>query len=309
VTKISAPDRVLNDTYDGLLRLVGAVESPGNAYAYAYDNAGNRTSVQVNLGATTVYTYNAANEITNTGWQYDAAGNLTNDGTASYIYDALNRMTGRGSTTYTYNGDGVFAKQVASGVTTLYTQDLASPLSQVLQVKVGTAAATNYLYGAARLASLSGTTRTWYAADGLGSVRRTLSDTGLPNAPVNYDPWGTPETGSVPTFGFTGELQDASTGLVNLRARWYSTAHSTFTSFRWQTRIQAIATPQISSFSAQKVFTAPLWPAQSPCSTDTSPLDVGLPAVSSHHETHLRASRSSPIASIRISTRTATRFC
>ncbi len=87
----------------------------------------------------------------------------------------------------------------------------------------------NYLYGAARLASLAGSTRTWYAADALGSVRRTLSDAGTPLGIVNYDPWGTPESGTVPTFGFTGELQDANTGLVNLRARWYSTAHGTFT--------------------------------------------------------------------------------
>jgi RHS repeat-associated protein len=34
----------------------------------------------------------------------------------------------------------------------------------------------------------------------------------------------------VPTFGFTGELQDVSAGLVNLRARWYSTARGRFTS-------------------------------------------------------------------------------
>ena len=38
------------------------------------------------------------------GFTYDAAGNLTNDGTASYAYDALGRMTGRDSTTYAYNG-------------------------------------------------------------------------------------------------------------------------------------------------------------------------------------------------------------
>jgi RHS repeat-associated protein len=30
------------------------------------------------------------------------------------------------------------------------------------------------------------------------------------------------ESGSVPTFGFTGELQDVSAGLVYLRARWYN---------------------------------------------------------------------------------------
>jgi len=58
-------------------------------------------------------------------------------------------------------------------------------------------ATTNYLYGAARLASLSGSTRTWYAADGLSSVRRTLADTGTPLGVVNYDPWGTPRPNAV----------------------------------------------------------------------------------------------------------------
>jgi RHS repeat-associated protein len=61
-------------------------------------------------------------------------------------------------------------------------------------------------------------------------VRQTLSDTGTPLGIVNYDPWGTPESGMVPTFGFTGEVQDVSAGLVNLRARWYSTGRGRFTS-------------------------------------------------------------------------------
>jgi hypothetical protein len=33
------------------------------------------------------------------------------------------------------------------------------------------------------------------------------------------DPWGQAQTGSAPTFGFTGELHDGAAGLVNLRAR------------------------------------------------------------------------------------------
>ena len=60
-------------------------------------------------------------------------------------------------------------------------------------------------------------------------MRRTFNTAATPLGIVTYDPWGTPESGSVPTFGFTGELQDATTGLVNLRARWYSSAHGTFT--------------------------------------------------------------------------------
>ncbi|HJZ46245.1 MAG TPA: hypothetical protein VKE41_03730, partial [Roseiflexaceae bacterium] len=111
----------------------------------------------------------------------------------------------------------------ASGVTTRYTQDLAAPLSQVLQTKVGSAAITDYIYGLNRLASLNSGVKTWYASDALGSLRRTVADSGTPLGIVNYDPWGTPESGSVSTFGFTGEMQDVGAGLVNLWARWYST--------------------------------------------------------------------------------------
>ena len=50
--------------------------------------------------------------------------------------------------------------------------------SQVLQTKVGSAAITYYLYGLNRQVSLNGSTKTWYTADALGSVRRTVMDAG-----------------------------------------------------------------------------------------------------------------------------------
>jgi len=59
---------------------------------------------------------------------------------------------------------------------------------------------------------LLGATRTWYSYDALGSVRQTLDDAGTPLGAVNYDPWGTVESGTVPAFGFTGELQIARPG-------------------------------------------------------------------------------------------------
>ena len=68
-------------------------------YTYTYDLAGNRTSVQVNGGIPATTTYNFANQITNSGYSYDNAGNLTADGATTYTYDALSRMTGRGTTT------------------------------------------------------------------------------------------------------------------------------------------------------------------------------------------------------------------
>jgi RHS repeat-associated protein len=211
---------VITYAYDGLQRLTAAAESPGTSYAYGYDLAGNRTGVWLNGTRTLTQTFNAANQVD--GFTYDAAGNLINDGATTYGYDALGRMTTRGSTTYSYNGDGTL---VYDG-TTRYTQDLASPLSQVLQTTQGSAT-TKYLYGQDRLAAQTSTAKTWYIGDALGSVRRTVTDAGVLLGIITYDPWGSVETGAVPTFGFTGELQQG--GDVYLRARWYTSAQGKFT--------------------------------------------------------------------------------
>ena len=87
---------------------------------------------------------------------------------------------------------------------------------------------TDYLYGANRIATQTSNVRTWYVADALGSVRRTVSDAGVPQGSISYDPWGTVESGTVPTFGFTGELQQG--GDVYLRARWYQAGQGRFAS-------------------------------------------------------------------------------
>jgi len=43
-------------------------------------------------------------------------------------------------------------------------------------------------------------------------VRRTFTTTATPLGIVTDDPRGTPESGTAPTFGFAGELQDMTTG-------------------------------------------------------------------------------------------------
>ncbi len=131
--------------------------------------------------------------------------------------------------THTYNGDGVLLAQTTGSTTTRHTQDLASPLSH-LQLTQGTQR-TDYVYGHERLLALEGTAQTWYGSDALGSVRQTLDATGAPLSALHYDPWGLPQGGATPpTFGFTGELQDGVTGLVQLRARWYQPQHGRFVS-------------------------------------------------------------------------------
>jgi hypothetical protein len=59
-------------------------------------------------------------------------------------YDALNRVLASGTANYSYIGCGTLVSQTIGGTTIRYTQDLAAPLSQVLQTIVGSTR-TSYL--------------------------------------------------------------------------------------------------------------------------------------------------------------------
>jgi len=245
--------RVITYAYDGVNRVTEAATCPGNDYQYAYDLAGNRTGETLNGALAQRLGYDAANEVltatTAAGtalYGYDGAGNLLGDGTNTYSYDALSRLTALTPLSGTaptesdgYNGDGVLVTQTVGGATTQYAQDLAAPAgqSQVLATTTGgsPAATSDYLYGSGdeRLAGVShgGVTRAWYGTDLQGSVRYTTDDggnvgdgsAGNVGGPAGYDPYGAPEGTSAPApFGYTGELQDPGTGLVNLRARTYN---------------------------------------------------------------------------------------
>jgi len=98
----------MNDAADQLTNLTEQRSaSQFVTYAWAYDDAGNRTSD--NNGT---YTLNSVNQITNTGYSYDNNGNLTADPFRTYEWDAGNRLTAinytaLGSRTeFTYDGLG-----------------------------------------------------------------------------------------------------------------------------------------------------------------------------------------------------------
>jgi RHS repeat-associated protein len=119
--------------------------------------------------------------------------------------------------------------QTANGASTSYTQDLAAGQSQVLASTSG-GSTTDYLVDAngSLLANLAGGVRTWYGLDGQGSVRQLLTDSGSVTGTQNYDPYGQVEAGSTlsSSFGYTGQLQDSTTGAEYLRARWYQPSNA-----------------------------------------------------------------------------------
>src|SRR4029077_2141418 len=79
--------------------------------AFEYDASGNRTDFGT-------FSYNDVNQLTNSGYGYDANGNLTADPFRTYEWDAANRLTAinytalGGRTEFTYDGFGLRVKIV-----------------------------------------------------------------------------------------------------------------------------------------------------------------------------------------------------
>jgi RHS repeat-associated protein len=220
-------------TYDPLGRLIYADYGGGVFFQYTYDAVGNRLTETTQSGTTT-YTYDAANRIATVdgvAYTYDNNGNLLNDGSSTYTYDHANRLksvTQDGVTyTYAYNGLGDRVSQTVGGVTTRYTLDLNSGLTQVLADGTNT-----YLYGNERIAQYSGTNPSYFLGDALGSVRQLVDSTGAVTLTMSFKPFGdvlSSQGAGTSVYGFDAELKDP-TGLVYLRARYYAAGLGRFIS-------------------------------------------------------------------------------
>ena len=102
-----------NSTYDEMNHLTAMTDVTHNggdagSFTYTYDRYGNRLSeTSSNTGTMPNYSINPANNRIS-GFGYDAAGNITSDGTHSYSYDAEgNLLTVDGGSTATYIYDAM----------------------------------------------------------------------------------------------------------------------------------------------------------------------------------------------------------
>jgi RHS repeat-associated protein len=128
------------------------------------------------------------------------------------------------------SGDGHHVQKVAVGVTTTYIIAVLG-LPQVLVETTG-GQSTVYLYGHDLLAE-EGTAWAWHLGDGLGSVRQLADGAGGVTLAQGYTPFGVflwSEGSGASGYGFTGEQEDPSAGLVFLRARYYDPATGRFIS-------------------------------------------------------------------------------
>ena len=219
-------------SYDKLNRLQSMTDSasgqPCKGLSWTIDAWGNMTQQTPTNG--TCLSLNVAvgtNNRFQTGYTYDAAGNLTNDGQHSYTYDAENRIVGvdGGSTaSYIYNENG---KRVRKNKGSGWTEYFYGPNGAVQTELVNGAWGTRYVYGGSGLlAEYTNGTTEFVHSDHLGSTRLV---TGLSKQILDcldYLPFGQQINsspcfaGAATSYKFTGKERDSESGLDNFEARY-----------------------------------------------------------------------------------------
>ncbi len=192
-------------TYDALDRLTAvSYGDDGSEQTFVYDDAGNLTEVGGDYATFSGYSYTYNHEDAH---GYDAVGNLTDDGVASFVYDARSRMTAAMSSNWV--------------VETHYDASGRRALREVTNARTGRAESTYYVYDArGRLLATYGTVGGrappqlqavyvyvghlpvavvradranavyWLHADALGSVRQNSDSAGSVGGTAEYLAYG-----------------------------------------------------------------------------------------------------------------------
>ncbi|NEN78246.1 RHS repeat-associated core domain-containing protein [Nocardioides zeae] len=251
-------------TYSQSGRLTDAQPTAGGTtYSYDYNEAGARTSAT--SGSTTqTLTFNAAHQISTSGYTYDGAGNLTADpasGSTNITYtpaDQLNSVVKDGTTYfYSHAGDdnNELLEQSSPDGTYRYTygRNAGTGVPVVEQVHRTFDSNGSVVTNAAAVISdpVTGTPVMLKTDDGIASIY--VYD-GTPGAPIalisdqagqaartaayTYDPYGAATTaaGAHPNvaaenpYTFSGNgVRDRTTNWVHYGERYYSTRTGTFT--------------------------------------------------------------------------------
>jgi len=217
-------------TYDNLNRLATAQsQATSGQYcwgeSFGYDRYANLLSTTVTKCSawSLSLSVNTNNQITNSGFTYDASGDMTSDGTLTYTWDARNRLQSAGGVTYTYDGDG---KRVMKSSGTLYwTLPGGTPLAE-------TDASGNilneYIFFAGRIARRDSSGNVYYYfQDQVGTSKVITTSAGVVCYDADFLPYGQEMAyiNSCPqNYKFTGLERDSETGLDHTLLRKYTSS-------------------------------------------------------------------------------------
>ena len=182
---------------------------------------------------TQAYVPNALNQYSSVGgisFAYDANGNLTGDGTATYRYDPQNRLVsatiGNVTASYAYDPQGRRASKTVNGIT---TQLLSAGSHVIGEYDSNGTLQQRHVFGprldevlATVTGDASSRTRIYHHADAQGSIVALTNGAGAVTDRYAYTPYGVPDSLAGSPIRYTGRWLDAETGLYDMRARMYS---------------------------------------------------------------------------------------
>jgi RHS repeat-associated protein len=180
------------------------------------------------------YTNNRLTTFNGAAWRYDGQGNLTGDGTNTYVWDARNRLMRikQGATvtaSFEYDALNRRTKKIIGTAATEYLHDGLTPVQEkrvgdITQLITGPGI-DDYL---SRITTTIGATPTIttrnYLTDFLGSTTALADDAGAIKTTYGYEPYGEATVSgeaTVNSFQYTGRENDGI-GLYYYRARYYS---------------------------------------------------------------------------------------
>ncbi len=251
LTKLTLPNQVSSVyTYNDASELTGLAwgkdgQPALGSLGYGYDHTGQLVRQTGNYAASSLppasvgvnvfddnhrQTFHNGHALT-----YDSLGNLTGDGTHTYIWNARNQLIQikQGASVvanYNYDALGRRVGRTEFGVSTAYLYDGFN----VVQETQG-AVVNPILTGLGvdqRYARNDNGGRSYFLTDRLGSTRALTDASGVIVNRYDYDPYGSAtqtSTGFTNPYQYTGREYDMS-GLSHYRARYYSASMSRFIS-------------------------------------------------------------------------------
>jgi RHS repeat-associated protein len=241
--------RSVTYTYDALNRLSTATsQATSGSYcwgqSFGYDRYANLLAINVTQCTAPMLSLsvNTNNQVTNTGFSYDASGDVTNDGVYTYAWNAEQHLKSAASVTYTYDGD---LRRVEKSSGTLYWYTPAGvPLAET--DTSGNTLNEYVFFGSARVARRDSSGNVYYYfEDHLGTATTLSNASGVLCYDADFLPFGYEKayvTSCSQNYKFTGLERDGETGLDHTLNRKYDS-----TLGRWLTpdpKRGNIASPQ-----------------------------------------------------------------
>src|ERR1700735_4977054 len=170
------------------------------------------------------------NQLSATGYTYDASGNMLTDGRNTYTWNSEDQLKTAVGVTYTYDGDG---HRVEKSNGKLYWYGVGS--DGVMETNLSGGLTYEYIFfGGKRIARRDSSNNVvYYAADHLGTSRVVASSAGAIVDQSDFYPFGGERVLSASsgnTYKFTSKERDSESNLDNFGARYDSSILGRFMS-------------------------------------------------------------------------------